>query len=197
MAAGSDKDFAIAKVYAGAMLQLAEARKESDRLLEELTGLSDHMTKDRDFEAFLTSPMVDAKKREKSFEKLFRGKLSDLCVDSLQIINRKERLALFSQIVEAFRLALEDIRGIIEVQVRTAHELSAELKSQVERFAAKLTGKKVLLVPRIDDSLIGGLVVQVGDKKYDMSVATQLRVLGEALHERSSREIHRGAVYVQ
>ena len=197
MAAGSDKDFAIAKVYAGAMLQLAEARKESDRLLEELAGLSDHMEKDRDFEAFLTSPMVDTKKREKSLEKVFRGKLSDLCVDSLQIINRKERLALFGQIVEAFRLALEDIRGIVEVQVRTAHELSAELKSQGERFAAKLTGKKVVLVPRVDDSLIGGLVVQVGDKKYDMSVATQLRVLGEALHERSSREIHRGAIYVQ
>lgn len=197
MAAGRDKEFAIAKVYAGAMLQLAEARKESDRLLEELTGLSDHMAKDVDFEAFLTSPMVDTKKREKSLEKIFRGKLSDLCVDSLQIINRKERLALFGQIAEAFRLALEDIRGIVEVQVRTAHELSAELKLQVERFAAKLTGKKVLIVPRVDDSLIGGLVVQVGDKKYDMSVATQLRVLSEALHERSSREIHRGAVYVQ
>lgn len=197
MAGATDKEFAIAKVYAVAMLQLAETRKESDQLLEEITSLAAYLEKNHEFEAFLSSPMVDAKARQKTVEKLFRGKLSDLCVDSMQVMNNKDRLGLLRQVAKAYRLAHEELRGVVEVHVRAAIALPDDVKAQLEKFAAKYTGKKPLIVPHLDDSLIGGLVVQIGDRKFDMSVATHLREIGRLLLDRASRDIHRGALYVQ
>lgn len=197
MPGAADKEFAIARVYATAMLQLAESKKESEQLLNELSGIVEYLDKNAEFDGFLTSPMVDAESRRRTIEKLFRGKLSDLCVDALQVMNRKDRLGLIRAVSEAYRLAHEELRGVVEVHVRSAVALPREVKEQLVRFGTRVTGRKAAVVDRVDESLLGGLIVQIGDRKYDMSVATHLKEIGRLLLDRASRDIHRGALYVE
>ena len=92
MANVTDKEIAVARVYSSSMLQLAEARGEADDLLAELLALSRQLEKNPEFESVLSSPRIDAKARETTLEKIFRGRVSALLVDSLQLLNRKERL---------------------------------------------------------------------------------------------------------
>ncbi|MGD2108332.1 MAG: ATP synthase F1 subunit delta [Phycisphaerae bacterium] len=197
MAEFEGQEMAVARVYAGAMLELAEARNETAQLQTELLELAERVDTNPDFARFLSSPLVDAKARRAALEKLFRGRYSDLLVDSLQVLNRKDRLGLIRAVAEAFRLDYEDARGRLEVHVRTAVPLPDELRGRIKTVAKEKTGKDVDLVETVDDSLIGGLVMRIGDEKFDASVATRLKTIGAALLERASHEIHGGRSYLE
>jgi F-type H+-transporting ATPase subunit delta len=192
----SDQELALAGVYATAMLQLAESLGETDALLEELRDFAGRVEQDADLRGFLSSPVVDAKTRQETLEKIFRGKRSDLFVDAMQVLNRKGRLNLIEAVAEVYYLELEELRGRVEVHVRTATPLTRRLREKLREMAKAQAGREVDLVESVDESLLGGLVVQIGDRKLDASVATRVRRLSTALLDRASREIHSGTSFV-
>ncbi len=196
MPKGSDKEIALARVYSSAMLGLAESRGEAEALLVELDDLATYLDKKPNFDSFFSSPMIDPTARERTIEKLFRGKLGDLLVDSLQVLNRKGRLALFRGIAETYRVVLEERRGIMEVQVKTAVPLADSLREKLQRVASQHAGRRARLVETVDESIIGGMILRIGDRKIDTSVASRLRNLAQSLGERASREIHGGRSFV-
>jgi F-type H+-transporting ATPase subunit delta len=191
------QDEAVARLYASAMFDVAEAAGRGDALLDELRDLVSYMDTDREFGRFLASLRIDAASRKKVLEKLFRGKYSDLFVDSLQVLNERERLALLSKIADAYYHIHEDARGRVEVHVRTPVPLTEPLRQRVRELAGKYTGKQADLVERTDESLIGGLVLQIGDEKFDASVKRRLDILHETLLERASKELHSGKTYYE
>lgn len=192
MAVTSDKGFAVARVYAGAILQLAESQGDVDILFEELRNFADCVERDADLRNFVCSPIVNAEARRKTLENIFRGKRTDLFVDGLQVMNRKGRLGLISAVAEAYRLERDKLRNRTEVRVTSALPLTDELRSMLIEAASQRIGCDVDLVESVDESLIGGLVLQIGDEKWDASVATRLKRLGQSMSERASREIHSG-----
>jgi len=196
MATVSDKELALAQVYSAAMLELADAKDEADSLLAELLDLSAYLATNADLDAFFLSPMLDVDARAKSIERIFRGKAGDLLVDSLQVLNRKGRLGLFRSIVETYRLAHQKLRGRVEVHVKTAVPLGRKLRARIKDLTDRYTGKDTVLVETVDEAVIGGVVVQIGDKKFDTSVASKLRRLSDSLLKRASYEIHGGKSYV-
>ncbi len=195
MANISDRESALARLYAAAMLDLAQACGEVDVLLGELLDFAGRVNEDADLHAFLVSPMVDVETRRKVLEKLCRGDCSDLFVDSLQVLSRNGRLGLIGNLAEAYRLAREELRGRVQVHVRTASPLTDELRMRLKDVATRQTGKEAELVETVDESLVGGLILQIGDRKFDTSVATRLKRLAGALLERASQEIHSGRVH--
>lgn len=197
MASASDEGMAVARVYATAMLRLAESQGEVDVLFEELSDFAGLVDRDRDLASFVSSPLVDVEVRRQSLEKLFRGRRSDLFVDAIQVMNRKGRLGLIGAVAEAYRLEREALRGRVEVHVQSATPLTDSLRAKVREVAARRTGKEVDLVEAVNEALIGGLVLRIGDEKLDTSVATRLKRLGEALSDRAAREIHSGRSYTE
>ena len=99
----NDKHIAIARVYSRSLLDLAVAQGQAEELRDELLWLAGYMSENADFSHFITSPQIDADDRVASLEKMFRGKLSDLLVDGLQVIHRKGRLDLLPTIAETYR----------------------------------------------------------------------------------------------
>jgi F-type H+-transporting ATPase subunit delta len=196
MAKIDDRDLAVGRLYAEAMLALGEERGQSDALLEELQELVASLDQNPQLAHFLASPLVDEEGRTRVIEELFRGRASDLLVDSLQVINRKGRLGQIRAIAEAYRAAHRDLRGWVDAKVRTAVPLSAALRSRLADSIAAFSGKKPSLIEKIDPSLIGGMVVEVAGKKIDASVASRLRDLSAALQARATREMHSGRAYV-
>lgn len=197
MSSVNEQEIALAKVYGKAMLELASNDGDAGALGEELNDLADYIDRNEDFESYLSSPTIDPDKRELLIEKLFRGKYSDLCVDSLQILNRKERLGLIRSVAYAFKLLHEEKQGLVEVHVTTASPLNTELRSKLQPVLKKHTGKEIELIETVDESLIGGMVVRIGDEKFDMSVTTKLNSIHHNLMERASRESHSGKSFVE
>lgn len=192
MASLDDKMLAVARVYSDAMLKLANQSDEAEDLMEELTGLSSMIGADSALESFFTDPLLDTKHREKSLERLFRGKASDLLVDSLQVLNRNRRLALLPAVTETYRNAFSESRGEVDVHLTSAIALSETQCEQVRQTVKRKMGLEARLIENVDPSLIGGMVVQIGDRKADATVVSRLRSLSEALLTRASREIQSG-----
>jgi F-type H+-transporting ATPase subunit delta len=195
MSSGSDREVGIARVYATAMLHLAKSSGQEDGLRDELVSVSALLAGQPAFEAFLSNPTVDSEARQRTIEKLFRGKFSDVLVDSMQVLNRNERLGSIRGIAEAYRLLHEELKGRVEVHVRTSAPLNEVLRARLRTKLKEKTGKQADLVETVDESLIGGMIVQIGDEKHDNSVLAKLATLGRTLLDRASREIYSGRTY--
>jgi F-type H+-transporting ATPase subunit delta len=196
MASVDERNREIGRLYAEAILHVAEEKGQAEELLEELNGLVEYLDSNPDLERFLASPMIEAEPRAQVIEQAFRGRASDLLLDSLLVVNRKGRLSALRAIATAYRAALRDLRGWVDIHVRTAVPLNAALRERLERTLAAATGRKPTLIEKVDPAVIGGLVVEVEGRKIDASVASRLHDLSEALLARASREIHSGKAYV-
>jgi F-type H+-transporting ATPase subunit delta len=197
MSANQDKQSGVAVVYAEALHQLAEARGVADEVLEELRWLADQIGEKPDLARFVSSPMIDAKERAASLDKMLRGKLSDTTVDGLQVINRKGRLAILPAIALAYADRHRDVRGMVDVEVVTAKAVSDGTKDRIRQALRTYTGSEPDLTIRVDPSLIGGIVIRVGDEKADASVKHKILTVRRLLEERSAREIHKSHGLVQ
>jgi F-type H+-transporting ATPase subunit delta len=195
MAGLNDKHLAVARVYSRAILDLAEEQGIADQVGDDLAELSRYVSENEEFASFLGSPLIDAGERQVAIEKILRGRVSDLLVNALQVVNRKERMLLVPAIAETYRQELRDLRGRVDVQVRTPVALPGALRDKLRTAVTHFTGRQPDLIEKVDPALLGGLVVQIGDDKIDASVASQLKALSEALQKRASQEIVRGTPY--
>jgi F-type H+-transporting ATPase subunit delta len=193
----SEQEIAIARVYAQAALSLAEPQGQSDEILAELENLTELMDRDPAFESFLGSPLVDTEERRAVLDRIGRGRISEILLDTLQVMNNKGRSGLARAFVEAFLQEYEELRGQVRVRVESAVPLTPALRNQLQETVSSYTGKTAKLEESVDPSLIGGLVVQVADRRIDTSVVKEIRGLGQRLLERASQEIHSGTAYFE
>ncbi len=197
MATIGGQETALARVYAASILELAEAAGKADAVRDELIALAKVIAEHPELGDVLSSPTVDKSARRRVIEKLFRGKSSDLVVDALQVLNNKERLGLVHAVAESYHLLHKDLRGRVEVEVTTAVPLTNAHRKGLRELATSKTGKEADLIESVDPSLLGGIVMRIGDEKLDMSVAMQLERIGESLMSRASREIHAGRTFYE
>lgn len=188
----NEKELAVAKVYSRAIFEVAAAKGATAEVLEELAGLGQLAVGDRPFADFLSSPMIDAKVRQAAIDKMFRGRLSDVVVDALQVVNRKGRLALLPAIAEQYRQLLRDRDQRVDVLVWTAVPLSESLRAEIRKVVGNFTGRQPDLHETVDPSLIGGLVLEFGDRKVDGSVLFEISKYRQRFADRAAREIFRG-----
>jgi len=188
-----DQVMAVAGVYAESLYDVASESGAADGLLDELSSLSELLAKDSGLADFLSSPVVDAKVRAAAIEKVFRGRASDLFVDALQVLNRKGRSALLPSIAEAYRRRVDRAANRVDVDVRSAVPLTDALRTDLQAAIKAYSGKNARLHESVDERLLAGMVVQVGDQKFDSSAASQLARLETALLDRASRQIQQGA----
>lgn len=187
----NDRALAVARVYSHSMLELAEARGEAKSLLEELQELTAYLGGHPAFADFLSSPLVDVGAREKALERLFRGRMSDLLVNSLQVLNRKGRLVLLPTITEVYRLQRQELRRQVDVHARTAVPITPDLRERLRAAVSRLAGRQAQLIETVDERMLGGIVLEIGDQKIDASVKRDLAELRASLEQRAALEIHR------
>lgn len=193
----SERQIAVARVYAQALLSLAEAQGTAEDVLAELDELVTLLDAEPALEGVLSSPLVDSKERGQALDRLFQTEMSQLLLDTLQVMNSKGRAGLTRSLAEAYRQEHEALRNQIRVDVRAAVPLSDGLEQQLQQATTRFTGKEAKLKVTLDESLIGGVVLHVGDRKIDTSVASELRDLEQRLNDRASREIHSGSTSVE
>lgn len=194
MAETFDEQLTLADVYAAALFALA---RESDTIaatrseLEELVKLTDV---EPQFAEFMRSGAVDDDHRRESLERMFRGKLSDHVLNTLQVMNDHGRAALLAPLLRAFVLREGHAAGRIEVTATTAVELDTQQREEVRKLAAELSGKEPLVDYQVDPGVLGGLVLQIGDYRFDDSVRRHLQIAGGRLAERGDRGVRAAVV---
>jgi F-type H+-transporting ATPase subunit delta len=174
----------LAKVYARSLFELAAGSSRREAVLEtadELEQIGELMRGDKALREMFASPIIDPARREASLRKVFSGRVSDLTLRFLLVLNDKGRLSHLGAIIAAFDQLVQEAFGKVEVDVFTAAPLGAEqLRDVAARIQAALRREPVLH-PYTEPSMIGGIKLRIGDQLVDGSVAAQLRRLRSEL----------------
>ncbi len=161
------------------MFELATEQGTIERWNDDLAIL-DALAADEDIAAFFASPgRSESEKIALIDEALKNGQPEARRLG--QMLVRRRRLPIIPDMVEAYRDAVLNHSGVVVANVTTAVELDADGEQQVKDQLSTLFGKEVELRTAVDPSLIGGLVVRVGDNLIDGSVSNSLRRLHERL----------------
>jgi F-type H+-transporting ATPase subunit delta len=167
--------------YARSVLELATAQNQAREIGQELEELAKIIDADEAFRVFMSNPAVGEADRAKVLEKVFRGRVAPLVMNFLLVANRRGRLRILDQIVQAYSDLLEQQLGIVEVDVFVAQKLSSEQFDQVRERVGQALKREVVLHQYVDESIIGGLVLRVADRLLDASVKAQLQAIRRQL----------------
>lgn len=167
--------------YAKSLLLLAVERKELDAVSRDMILMDNTIKASRDLVLFLRSPIISKSQKLKALQELFGDKVSSTTNAFIEIIVRKGREGEIVDMVSAFRKLYNEHSGIVEVEITTAGELSAEQKGKLSTSLESRTGKKVILSERVDPSVRGGIRARIEDTVIDGTIQYKLEQLRNTL----------------
>ncbi|MEX0819654.1 MAG: ATP synthase F1 subunit delta [Pirellulaceae bacterium] len=177
-------------VYAKALLGATEAVGNSEAVLDELNSFVEEvLTKVPNLEAILSSPRIAAETKAAMIDKALGGKVSIELLNFLKVVARHGRFDCIEAIRQAMRQQLNELRGRVEVYLVAAQPLSQESRDLIENRLKTLLGKDVDLRVDVDDELIGGVTLRIGDTVYDASVANRLVRLKQELLSKTGQQL--------
>ena len=184
---------AVARVYAQSLLELAEAAGGDEKIVEtsaELIAIMEIIRSDEATAEFLRSPIVEQEKRAIAIRRIFEGRVSDLILRFILVLNGKGRLGEFGAMAAAYDELVNTRLGRVEVDVYTVEgRLEADQLAVLGEKVKSRFGQDPVFHQYADRCLIGGLVLRVGDQLIDGSVRGQLRRMREELLAGGSAEI--------
>ena len=175
----------ISKRYARAFFEIAGEEKKLEQYYNELHQFSSMMAENKDLGGFLANPIFEQDVKKQVLEKII-GKmtLSPMTVNFLKLLVDKNRIDVLPDIDTCYRLMMDEALQKTRVTVKTAFPLSADMQQYIMSNLKKLTGREAEVTVEDDKSLLGGIVIGVGDTLYDGSIKNQLNnmrnLLGEA-----------------
>lgn len=183
---------AIARVYALAYLDAAQATGVSDPLEELASFYNDVLQPHPEFERLLTSQVTNRDDKLGMIQRVVEPHASPLFTRFLKVLAEHERLDLLPIIYSVAQVEYDRRSGRRRVTVKSAVPLSeSQIQSITDRLKAALPFEPILIT-EVDESLLGGLVIQVGDTVYDSSLKSRLKSLQQRLRERYLHEIQIG-----
>jgi F-type H+-transporting ATPase subunit delta len=177
----------LARVYAEALLAAAEKQKAVEATGEDLNAfVSEVLDKDKAAEAFLSSPAVGKKAKNAVLAAALPGRASDLVRGLLGVLAKNNRLDLVRGVAAAYRQLLDERAGRVRVKVSAATRLSEAQREALAETLSSILKQQPVLDVRVDPDLLGGMVVQVGDRVIDTSVRTRLQTIRTLLLDKGS-----------
>ncbi len=170
-------EFRVASRYAKSVFDLAIEQKKVDHIYKDMVLVEQVLSENNKLIILLKNPIIRYDYKLKVLNKIFEKHLNKLTLDFFSLICRKNRAQILKECCRVFVDLYHDYKGIVRANVSTAIEISSEIKSDFENIILKATGKKVELETKVDESLLGGYLLRIGDNQIDDSVKNKLNNL--------------------
>ena len=112
---------------------------------------------------------------------IFESSIDKVALHFIYVMIKRGRHRYIAQAIAAFIQKSREARGILEATVTVAEPITADVEASVQAKLREVTGKDVILSVRQDLSIMGGIIIQVGDKRIDGSVSRRLEELEKSL----------------
>lgn len=173
----------IANRYAEALFQLSEDENITKEIYNELHNVVETVKNNKDLDNVLKSPLVGKIEKVKLIESLFNNKINNNLKNFLKILVEKGRISSLKSIELTFKQLLNDKNNIIEGTVISAIPLTDEKVKELEGKLSKKYNKNVTLENKVDQSILGGVLVRLGNTQIDGSVKTRLDNIKDQLSQ--------------
>lgn len=170
----------VAARYARALLDLAIERGNIDSVLGDMMVFAATVKDSSEFELLLSSPVVKADKKIEIFQLAFEP-FEPTTQEFIALVTNNGREAMLLDIAETFEAQVKEHRGIVPMTITSAVPLDANTRAAIVAKVQSSVEGTLEVEEKIDESLIGGFVVRMGDQRIDASVASQLNNLKQRL----------------
>ena len=174
----------IAARYATAVFELAKEAGQLDALERDVDALDAAIEESADLRDLIRSPIYTRDQQSAAVAALAQKMgLTDTVANTLKLMATKRRLFVLTHMLVVLRGKIADEKGEVTAEVQTAHALSEEQQSELDKSLKASVGKDVKMKVSVDESLIGGLIVKVGSKMIDTSIRSKLAALQNTMKE--------------
>ena len=175
------RDTTIARTYAEALFEVAQADDEVERYGANLHQLAGLIESDRQFRLFLETPRIDTSSKKQSLREALKKKLPGRLLSFLLLVIDKRRQRLLPSIADSYAELVDEHLGRIQVRITAAQEPDRKLEAELSRKLGKLLAKKIIPIYQVDERIIGGVIIRVGDRIMDGSIRRRLQLLRRRL----------------
>jgi len=159
--------------YAKAVLSLAADNKSADVVNSDMKLITNAMAQSEDLNQMLQSPVVRSADKKAVLLSVFKN-ANVATTNLIDTLISNKRLALLNDVAASYTQLYDQMRGTQVATVTTAIPLSEDLKTKVLAKVKELTGKEAEVENIIDESILGGFILRVGDIQYNASIANKL-----------------------
>jgi F-type H+-transporting ATPase subunit delta len=173
----------IAKRYATALFQAVQESETTDAatVLQELQGIYQAMLESPDFDHFFSSPVIGDTEKKQFINEMLRDKVSLEVIHFLLILVDKGRESFFRDMVDIYQQLTETLQNRMKAVAVTAVPMSEESRMRMMETLGTITGMEVTLENQVDETIVGGAIVRMGDRVIDGSIRNRLSLLKEEL----------------
>ena len=168
--------------YAKAIRQLAQERNILDNVVEDIKLIHNTILANRELGLMLESPLVSGSKKKSVLNSIFGSKVNELTTSFIGQVVEHKRESILQVICEEFFNQYNVLKNIARVSVTTTLPLTKEIKEElIKKIKSDYQLSEVQLEEKIDESLIGGMILRMGDKQLDASIRRQLSDIKQEL----------------
>ena len=169
-----------AHVYAEALFAAGEDKGKIDQLQEQLGQFADAVDGDRDLQIFLFSPYLSSADKVEGLRRAVTGAEPEF-TNFLELLVEKGRMPDVFRIRREFDELWKKANRRLDVTVTSAIELDPKVVGEIGEEVERQTGEKVELSSEVDDGILGGIVLRVGNMVLDASIRSRLEKLRKSV----------------
>ena len=162
--------------YAKAVLDLAVEKKATSAVETDMRSIVATISDSKELRNMLASPIIKGETKKEALSAVFKAS-GAITMGLIDTLTANKRIALLNEVALKYIILNEDLKGEGVAYVTTAVPLTTALEKKVLKQVAQLTGNEVTIENKVDESIIGGFVLRVGDLQYDASISNKLNNL--------------------
>lgn len=168
--------------YAKSLIDLSTEQNSFEDMKNDMALIEQVISQNNELEAILQNPVIPLDKKYAIVEGIFGKSVHAITKSYLKLIVSKGRSAILFDTTKAFIRQYNVIKGIVTAEVTSATALTDANKEEIVAVVKKEIGaKEVIIKEKVNEKLIGGFILKVGDKQFDASIAGSLNKLKKEL----------------
>lgn len=177
------KNTLLIRRYAKAFLDYAIKNDMADQGLADLELITKTLQGNRELRSILSQPFLAKTKKEAIIGRVFENKISANTLKFITLMLDKNRQDIIPQILVTYRELYNEYKGIAEVTITTAVKIDEPTQQKLLYFVKDKVSGNIVIINKIDKSIIGGFIINYLDYQYDRSVRNELKELQSIFNE--------------
>ncbi|MCQ2503968.1 MAG: ATP synthase F1 subunit delta [Saccharofermentans sp.] len=169
--------------YATAIFEISLEEDIRNEIYDSLAVVKRVFRRERAYIDFLMSPAIPSSERLEALNQSFGGQVNDHVLGMLTVMTLKGHVRYIFDAIEAFRVLYRESTAKSDAYVTSAVELTEEEKTRLKEALTKRSGHKVYIRYKIDPKLMGGIIVEMDNYRYDGSLRHKLKEIKEAIEQ--------------
>jgi len=159
--------------YAKAVLSLANEQNSASKLNDDMKSIVNAVAESKDLSDMLQSPVIHSKVKKATLLEVFPN-MNKLSVKLIDLLVENKRIDIIDEVAQKINMLFDESQGTQIAKVTTAVPLTKELEAKVLTKVKELTGNDAEVQNTVDESILGGFILRVGDIQYNASIANKL-----------------------